>query len=41
MFQICDPRGGASFDPQGNNMNNLGRGLLGDATYQISKIYAF
>ena len=22
-------------------MNNLGRGLVGDATYQISKLYAF
>ena len=24
----------------GHHMNNLGRGPLGDATYQISKLYA-
>ena len=28
-------RGGAIFDPQGYNLNNLGRGLLGEAMYQI------
>ena len=27
--------------PQGHHMNNLGRGPLGDATYQISKLYSF
>ena len=26
---------------QGYNLNKLGRGLLGDDTYQISKFYAF
>ena len=26
--------------PQEHNLNTLGRGLLGDATYQISKRYA-
>ena len=26
------------FWPQGYNLNTLGRGLLGDATYQISKL---
>ena len=38
MFQTCDPRGGASFDPKGHHMNNLCRGPLGDATYQISQL---
>ena len=28
------------FRPKGNNLNNFGRGLLGDATYQISRLYA-
>ena len=41
MFQTCDPRGGVSFDPQGHHMNKLGRGRLGDATYQISKLCTF
>ena len=27
--------------PQGYNLNNLGRGSLDDATYQISKAWAF
>ena len=27
--------------PQGNYLNNLYRGLLGDATYQISRLYVF
>ena len=26
--------------PQGHNLIKLGRGLLGDATYQISRLYA-
>ena len=26
------------FWPHGHNLNKLGRGLLGDATYQISKL---
>ena len=29
----------AHFWPQWHNLNNLGRGLLGDATYQISSLY--
>ena len=32
----CDPRGGASFDP-----NKIDKGLQGDATYQKSKLYPF
>ena len=28
---------GGHFWPQGYNLNKLGRGLLGDATYQISR----
>ena len=35
----CDPRGRASFDPK--SVNKLGRGPLGDATYQISKLFSF
>ena len=32
----------ASFEqPQGHHLNNLGRGPLGDATYQISKLCTF
>ena len=33
-----DPQVGP-FLPQWYNLNKLGRGLLGDATYQISKLY--
>ena len=33
------PRRG-HFWPQGHNLNKLGRGLLVDATYQISSLYA-
>ena len=32
--------GRGHFRPQGYNLNKLGRGLLGDATYQISKLWA-
>ena len=37
------PRGGAIFGPRGNNLNKLGRGPLGDATYQYkgSRPYGF
>ena len=28
------------FWPQGHNLNKLGRGPLGDATYKISRLYA-
>ena len=30
-----------TFWPQGNNLNNLGKGPLTEATYQISKVWAF
>ena len=30
----CTPRAG-QYWPKGNNLNNLGRGHLGDATYQM------
>ena len=39
--QTCDPRGGARFDLRGHTLNRLGRGPLGDATYQISKLCTF
>ena len=32
--------GAGPFLAQGDNLNKLGRGPLGDATYQISKLYA-
>ena len=32
LCKTCDPRAG----PHGYNLNNLYRGLLGDATYQIA-----
>ena len=31
------PQGRGNFSPQRDNLNNLGRGPLDDATYQISK----
>ena len=36
-----DPQGGASFDSKGHHMNKIDKGLQGDATYQISKLYPF
>ena len=33
--------GQGHFWPKGYNLNNLGRGLLGEAMYQISKAWAF
>ena len=30
--------GRGHFKPQGYNLNKLGKGLLGDATYQLSKL---
>ena len=36
-----DPQGGASFDPKGHHMNKIDKGLQGDATYQLSKLYPF
>ena len=34
----CDTGGGGHFWPQGDNLNKFGKGPLGDATYQISKL---
>ena len=31
--------GGVHFRPRGHNLNKLGRGPLGDATYQIPMLY--
>ena len=33
--KTCPPQG--HFGPQGHHSNKLGRGLLGNATYQISR----
>ena len=41
LVPTCDPRGGASFDPKGHNMNKIDKGLQGDVTYQKSKLYPF
>ena len=41
LVLTCDPRGGASFDLKGHNMNKIDKGLQGDATYQKSKLYPF
>ena len=35
--KICDLQVGTIFGHQGHNLNKLGRGPLGDATYQISR----
>ena len=37
LCKTCDPGGGTIFGPFGHNLNKLGRGLLADATYQISR----
>ena len=37
LCKTCDP-GLGPFLAQGHNLNNFGRGLLVDATYQISKL---
>ena len=37
LCKTCDHRGGPFFAP-GDNLNKLGRGPLGDATYQILKL---
>ena len=39
LCKQCDPVAG-NFQPQGHNLNKLGRGPLGDATYKISRLYA-
>ena len=36
----CDPQGRPMFGPQEHNFNKLGSGLLDDATYWISRLYA-
>ena len=41
LVPICDPRGGASFDPKGYHVNKIDKGLQGDATYRKSKLYLF
>ena len=38
LCKTFDPWGGAIFWPMGYNMNKLGRGPLGDAAYQISRL---
>ena len=40
LCKICDPWGGANFN-QGNYLNKLGRGPLGDATYPGSRPCGF
>ena len=34
LVPTCDPRGATSFDPKGHHMNEIDKGLQGDATYQ-------
>ena len=36
LCKTSDPWGQAIFEPQSYNLNNLGRGPQGKATYQIS-----
>ena len=36
--KTCVPQGWYNFWATGDNLNKIGRGLLGDATYQISKL---
>ena len=35
LCKTCDPSGLAIIGPKGHNLNKLGIGPLGDATYQI------
>ena len=39
LYVKCDPRDMGHFWPQGHNFNKLGRGQLGDVSYQISRLY--
>ena len=39
--QTCDPPGRGKFLAKGYHMNKLGRGALGNGTYQILKRHAF
>ena len=41
FLYMCQCLGQGHFWLQGNNLNNLGRGPLGEAMYQISKAWAF
>ena len=34
LVPTCDPPGAASFNPKGHHMNEIDKGLQGDATYQ-------
>ena len=36
--KIFDPRGGASFGPKDKILNKIGRGILNNAIYQISRL---
>ena len=38
LCNSCDPWGGAIFGPRDRKLNKLGRGSLGDASYQISRL---
>ena len=40
LCKTCDPVGEAIFGPRGHNLNKHGRGQLGNATYQISRLQA-
>ena len=40
LRKTCDPRGVAIFGHRGIIFNKLVRGPLGDATHQISRLYA-
>ena len=35
---LCDPCSGPIIGPHGHNLNKLGRGPLGDATYHIKAL---
>ena len=39
LCKTCDTQGGTIFGPKGHNLNKLDRDLLGDATYQISRLF--
>ena len=39
LCKTSDPTMRGYFWPQGNNLNNFGRGPLDEATYQISKSF--
>ena len=41
LVPTCDPWGGASFDPKGQHVNKIDKGLQGDITYPKSKLYLF